>query len=206
MRKRKLVSRLVDLLLLLTLPLVTAGYWLARNYWLTGNPIYPADLPALGWVGWYQRQAMTQSPYFIPMTYWQGLADILLAVFDPRLVPLWLLALIGGWRLARPGRPSDRWVVAASALAILNIALYWFVVPYRTQQRFMLQGVALAALPLALLIDRARWLNWMAALLLAAHLLTAQNWPFSPAGQEPPWDLSPGVPNAIPGLLRTSLG
>ena len=50
-----------------------------------------------------------------------------MAVFDPRMVPLWLLALFGGWAIGRGDRPSPRWVWACSALAVANVALYWLV-------------------------------------------------------------------------------
>jgi hypothetical protein len=64
-----------------------------------------------------------------------------------------------------------------TAFAVLNVALYWLVIPYRTQQRFMLQGFGLAVVPLGCLFDRARWLRWVGAVLLGVHLLTPQSWP-----------------------------
>jgi hypothetical protein len=84
---------------------------------------------------------------------------------------------------------------------VLNVALYWLLVPYRTQQRFMLQALGVGVVPLARLFDRGRAWRGAAALLLAAHLLTHQGWPFTGPGQDPPWDLSPLIPNAIGALI-----
>src|SRR5262249_18850142 len=69
------------------------------------------------------------------------------------------------------------------------------------QQRFMLQGLGLAVMPLARLFDRARLLRAVAAIVLAAHLLTPQTWPVASREAEIPWDLSPLIPNAISPLL-----
>ena len=82
-------------------------------------------------------------------------------------------------------------------MAILNIALYWVFIPYRTQQRFMLQALGLAVVPLALLLDRSRWLRHLAVVLLGVHLVTPQGWPFAAPGDAIPWDLTPLIPNAI---------
>jgi hypothetical protein len=65
----------------------------------------------------------------------------------------------------------------------------------------MLQALGLAAVPLALLLDRGRWLRVLAAILLGMHLLTPESWPFAGPYDPIPWDLSPLVPNAIGGLI-----
>ena len=39
---------------------------------------------------------------------------------------------------------GDGWVWGISVLAMMNVASYWIFIPYRTQQRFMLQAVGLA--------------------------------------------------------------
>ena len=122
------------------------------------------------------------SAYYLPMRDWRALRDILLAVLDPRLAPL----LAGG-----PGRglglgnetqpdsgPRDRWIGSLSPpLPCSTSSSYWVCIPYRTQQRFMLQSLGLAAVPLARLLDRWRGLRIFAAVLLALHLLTPQTWP-----------------------------
>src|ERR1700694_822397 len=50
-----------DLAVVLLAPLVMAGYWYARNALLTGNPLYPLQVSALGrvWLaGWYGPEVM----------------------------------------------------------------------------------------------------------------------------------------------------
>jgi hypothetical protein len=217
--------RIVQSLVVLLVPLVTGGYWYLCNALLTGNPLYPLELRMLGRVlrpGWYAPDAMQFSPFYIPFADWRALTDTLLAVLDPRLAPLWVVALVAGWMNAASGRKSafDRtghatdgeangarsvaaarktrgWALAFGLMAILNVVLYWVVIPYRSQQRFMLQALGLAVVPLALLVDRWRWLCLLAAILLGLHLLTPQCWPFVRSDGSVPWDFSAAVPNVI---------
>jgi hypothetical protein len=180
------------------------GAWYGRNAWLTGNPLYPLQVRLLGrvWLaGWYGPEVMTLSQYYIAPGDWRALGDILLAVFDPRQLPLWAAATAGAWSLGRGRTGRDGFVWACSALAIANVATYWGVVPYRSQQRFMLQACGLLVVPLARLFDRARFLRVLAAVLLAVHLCTAQSWPFGPAERDPPWDLTSRVPSVVAPLL-----
>jgi hypothetical protein len=192
-------------LILALVPFLLVGFWYGRNAWLTGNPLYPLHIEAFGrvWLtGWYGPEAMQRSPYYLPGSDWRALIDILLAVLDPRMAPLWLLAVAGAWRVGGRARPRDGWVWVASALVILNVALYWAVIPYRTQQRFMLQALGLAALPLGRLLDRSRAWRVLAVSLLALHMLTPQGWPaVDPHAKAPPWDLSPRIPNAVPAVI-----
>jgi hypothetical protein len=190
-----------ELGLVAVLSLLPCGFWFARNALLTGNPLYPLDVPLLGWVGWYGPGVMERSQYHIPRGDVRALGDIVLSVFDPRLVPLWLAGIAGAWRIGAKRTERDGWVWLLAGLAVLNVALYWLFIPYRTQQRFFLQALGLAAVPVARLIDRAGGLRWLAFGLLAAHLLTPQGWPLAAPGREPPWDLSPVVPNGMAPLL-----
>jgi hypothetical protein len=198
-------TKIVRILALLLIPLVTGGYWYACNAILTGNPLYPLEVRLLGRTiaqGWYGPDAMRLSPYYMPFADWRALADTLFAVLDPRLVPFWLVALTGAGFFMNPSAKGKRGTVAIfSLLAILNVMLYWVFIPYRSQQRFMLQALGLAVVPLALLLDRARWICILAAILLGMHLLTPEGWPFTRADGSIPWDLSPRVPNAIGGLI-----
>ena len=181
--------------------MVMAGAWLARDAWLAGNPLYPLRVEAFGrtWLaGWYGRDAMRRSPYYLPPGDWRSLGDTVLGVIDPRLAPFWAGALAGAWAVGRRKAPEARWVWGVAALAVLNVALYWGLIPYRNQQRFMLHAVGLAAVPLALAIDRARWFRYLAAALLGVHLLTPQAWPL-----DRPWpDLTRLIPSAYPAPIE----
>ena len=186
-------------------PLATCGYWFLRDAWLTGNPLYPLDVRVMGhtlWAGWYGPDAMRTSPYYLPPGNLGALADIVLALLDPRLAPLWLLAVGGAWAVANPRTRAVRpWIVLFSILAVLNVALYWLVIPYRTQQRFMLHALGLAVVPLAATVNRGRWLRAGAAVLLGLHIVTPQTWPFPAREAAIPWDQSPLIPNAIDSLV-----
>lgn len=191
-------SLIKPLLILALGPMVMAGYWFGRNLWLTGNPLYPLQVSVLGKVwftGWYDSSVMNQSQYYIDGRDLRALVDIVLGVLDPRLTPLWLAAVLGS---AAAPRGHRGWVVLLSVLAVLNVGLYWALIPYRTQQRFMFHALGLAVVPLSVLLDRAMVVRWLAVGLLAVHLLTSQQWPFT----QPPWDMHPYIPSLLPGLLR----
>ena len=182
-------------------PLVSGGFWYLRNALLTGNPLYPLEVKVLGRSvlhGWYLPEAMRTSQYYLPVGNWRALGDILLAVMDPRLAPFWLAAVVVGPAIKPKTTDGGRRLIGIfSALAVLNVALYWLCIPYRTQQRFMLQALGLAVVPLAATLNCSRWLRHGAALLLALHLLTPQAWPFALSNGSPPWDLTPLIPNAM---------
>jgi hypothetical protein len=192
-------------LLLMTGVFLPSAYWYGRNFWLSGNPLYPLHVEVLGrvvWPGWYTSAAMRRNVmYAIPFDDWRAALDTLLAVTDPRLLPLWLAAILGAWKAGRPSSERDRLVWWCAGVAALNFGLYWAFVPYRTQQRFFLQAYGLAVAPLALLLERSRWLPWVAVVLLGLHLLTPETWPVASVDADLPWDLSPFVPSAIPGLV-----
>ena len=195
---------------------VMMAFWPIRNAAWTGNPLYPLHIEALGrvWLsGWFGPGAMTRSLYHVPRGDGRAFVDIMLGVFDPRLVPVWLAAAAGAWAVGRRHAPTavagspavDRWVWGFTALAVFNLAAYWVVIPYRTQQRFSFPAVALLALALAKLFDRARWIRAGAVALLALHLSTPHPWPFASTEADIPWDLAPMIPNAVPGLLELPL-
>jgi Dolichyl-phosphate-mannose-protein mannosyltransferase len=187
------------------LPLVTGGYWFLRNALLAGNPVYPLEVRFFGRTlleGCYGPEAMRFSQYYVPFREWRALCDTLLAVLDPRMAPLWIVALSAGWALARREDPgARRWIAVFSLMAILNVALYWVCIPYRSQQRFMLQALGVGVVPLAITLERWRWLRLLAVILLGLHLLTPQTWPLAGREASIPWDFTPLVPNAVSGPI-----
>lgn len=200
--EESLRRRLRDALILAGSALLPIVFWFGRNVWLTGNPLYPLEVRLLGWAGWFSPDAMRFSPYYLSPFDLRVFSDIVLSVIDPRLALVWAAALAGAWAIGPGGRQYARWLYLAAGLALLNVALYWLLIPYRSQQRFFLQAVGLAAIPLARLLDRGWVLRLGAAGLLGVHLLTRQTWPF-PSGVRAPWDLSTRIPNSFPGLLRS---
>jgi hypothetical protein len=194
-------TKVVRALVIALFPLVSGSYWFIRNGLLTGNPLYPLEIRVLGRTllsGWYGPEAMRTSPYYLPLADWRSLVDILLAVLDPRLVPLWIVSLTAGWTMKGSTPPATRrWAAVFALMAVLNVVLYWVCIPYRTQQRFMLQALGLAVVPLATTLDRRRWLRAAAVLLVGLHLLTPETWPFATRDQDVPWDLTRSIPNAV---------
>lgn len=187
--------------------LIPCGFWFGRSLILTGNPLYPMHVEVFGHVllrGWYKSSAMRMSQFYLPVGDWRSFGSIAFMVVDARLAPLWALGLFGAWCWGRPRSPLDRvtWILAG--LAVLNVAIYWLAIPYRTQQRFMLQALGLAAAPVALLLDRGRAWRVASVALLLIHLVTSQAWPwsaFAPPGVRPPWELSKLVPRSSAALV-----
>jgi hypothetical protein len=127
-----------------------------------------------------------------------------LQVFDPRMAPIWLAARLGSWSIGRRREQARaRWVWAFAALAAINAVIYWGIIPYRTQQRFLFPAVGMAAVPVAMLLDRAKLLRVVGVVLLALHTMTGQAWPWARFGEEQkiPWDFSPMIPNTTPGPI-----
>ena len=167
-----------QLLLLVAGLLLPSGYWYARNFWLTGNPLYPLHLEVFGhavFAGWYDRAVMDLSGYHVPTTEFGELVDRMTVVFDLRLAWLWPLALLTGCASLLTSRRGNRggflpgWL---SLLSIVHLMLFWWVVPYNTQERFLLAAFGCGLVPLARLVDRRLWLQVPLVLLLGWHLLT----------------------------------
>ena len=212
-RETKWTRRTVGILMICLIPAIPGGYWFFRNAILTGNPLYPLRVEVLNTVvlsGWYGRGAMRLSRYYIQRSRYKALADILVSTFDPRLAPFWIAALLGAWRVGRKIESADRGrmeelIWGAAILAVLNVSLYWILIPYRTQQRFMLQAVGLAAIPLAMLFDRGSIVRILGVIILYVHLLVPQSWPFR-YPDDPPWDFDKLIPNSLPALVSIRLG
>lgn len=189
---------------------LSCGYWYGRNWVRTGNPVYPANVRLLGttvFPGWYDRAAMLQSGYHIPVEQLSALAAQYCTVIDVRPNLVWprtnrpstpartLLGAIGVvhvlcWPLAiaiglvapllqarRPEqatgtRPAwDSWLLfGLSVLSLLYTGVFWWIVPYQSQQRFLFPAAALAIIPLSRLLDGRKGLQFAVLLIVAAHL------------------------------------
>jgi hypothetical protein len=150
---------------------VPAGFWYIRNTLLTGNPLYPLDQEVFGFPalhGWYRREALLTSDYHIPTTNWQALLLLLLRGLDPVLVPFWIAGVAAAVLAARRDRILPLFVVG---VGVLHIALFWWVNPYQTQDRFLFAAFGLLAVPVALLFERIPWLSIPFAALLAWHVI-----------------------------------
>jgi hypothetical protein len=172
-RRRRWLRQVVVLTAGLLLP---AGYWYLRNVILTGNPLYPLQLSLFGVTlteGWYGASAMDATAYHLPVTAWRTFAARLQLTAGSVGLALVGTGLVTGWILSlRSSRAPASWAPAmCSTLALLHGVVYWFVVPYNTQERFLLPAFALALVPLARLAAARPVVQAGLCLALVWHLL-----------------------------------
>jgi hypothetical protein len=131
-----------------------------------------ADSPG----GLVRSRGDAASQFYLPFGEWRALRHPG-GRPRPRLIPLWIASLIGAWAATNPRtRVARRWIAMFAAMAVLNVAIYWVFIPYRTQQRFMLQALGgrrptrrdPRSQPMAPLCG---------GFLLSLHVLTPQSWP-----------------------------
>jgi hypothetical protein len=158
--------------------LLPSGYWFARNLWMTGNPLYPLDV---SWfdhrilVGWYDTSAMRETAYHIRVYDWPLLESRLVYTAGPFLLGLWFMCIIAGMlaTIRTIGAEMKNDVQFLSVLAVLHVGIYWFVLPYNTQERFLLPALGVGLVPLSTWISRWPWLIWPLGLVLMGHLSMA---------------------------------
>jgi len=157
---------------------VPSGFWFARNVWMTGNPLYPLDVSCFGFrllAGWYDASAMRATAYHISLGDWPVLAKRLLYTVGPCLASLWFVCVISGavWMIRSAGKRASPEACLLSCLALLQVAIYWFVVPYNTQERFLLPALGIGLVPLSTALTSRSGLIWPVSLLLISHLFLA---------------------------------
>ncbi len=143
--------------------IVSGAPWYLRNLVVAGNPLFPAQF--LFFDGAYTRQAMLASPFRVP-----NLAAALAVsaqAFGFWLAPVGLGGMIAGLWLAWR-RSAWRWFGGVAPVAL---SWHFLVVPYNSQDRFLLWVVALALLPLAFWPDTRRG-RWALLALVPSLLLT----------------------------------
>jgi hypothetical protein len=177
-RRSSLSRRIRSLGLLLISILLPSGFWYARNMWMTGNPLYPLDL---SWfdhrilVGWYGTDAMRETAYHIRVYDWPLLGRRLVYTAGPFLLGLWFTCTIAGvlatiWTI---GKETNNAVRLMSVLALLHVGIFWFVLPYNTQERFLLPALGIGLVPLSQWVSRWPWLVWPLGLAFAGHISVA---------------------------------
>ncbi len=173
--------------------LFSVGSWYARSWWYTGNPIWPLLYPLLGGRDWdllgheylsYVLLSGVFTPQFartiagLSASYATLLSDPatmdLFQVGYGALLPLGVLGAV----LLIPSSP--RWLWQCLLVAGGWYLLWFFLVSH--QLRFLLPGIAFAALPtsyllislydgMCILLDHPRWLRHTAQVLAIGGLL-----------------------------------
>jgi hypothetical protein len=176
--------------------LIPSAFWYARNFIVTGNPLYPVELSLFGQIiadGWYATSAMRVSAYHVPVTEWRFLLERLQIVAGS--AGAWLIAagLAAGWAVARDksaAADTRRAALTCSMLAAAQLSVYWFLVPYNTQERFLLPAFALALVPFAAIAARWGWARLALPVLMSWQLLGTMIGPARPlfelSGQHAP--------------------
>jgi len=151
-RRERALKHAVTLCLGLLLP---SGYWYVRNIWITGNPVYPLQLSMFGRVladGWYTTAAMDSTAYHVPRAAWQVFIARLVLVLGATAFFIVITSLASGWMYAlrRSVNPTTRRALGlVSTLALVQTLMYWYALPYNTQERFLSPSLGLALTPLA---------------------------------------------------------
>ena len=147
---------------------VTGGFWYCRNWILTGNPLFPLDLPPL-FEGVYNRAAMMTSPFHIPQAkfllpiwihaygFWMAIAAVAGLAITIVLIVKKRVGLFDAYVLLIP------WLLAVTHFALT---------PYNSQYRFLLPAVLCSFLPIGYLEEneKNRWVGrgfWGLLLLLS---------------------------------------
>lgn len=181
---------------------VPSAYWYGRNVWLTGNPLYPLELSLFGRVfaeGWYGRSAMVATAYHVPISAWHTFVARLGLVAGGIGLALAVIGMASGWVQAlRPSTaPGARRALGLfSSVAAAQGLLYWYVVPYNTQERFLSAAFGFAFLPLAAVVAGQPMLHTLVCLLLGWQIITSLRLHDNPLAVGSPW-----VPLALPASI-----
>lgn len=175
--------------------LLTGGFFYLRNFFLTGNPVYPMAVTLLGktiFPGAFSREAMLGYIFHAPgVRYFPPIA---LSATGVKLFPLYLAALLFPMIEGVRGRLGAWWSPLFVTLSLW--LLFWNVVPYNSQYRFLIGALGFGWLGLGAL-ERGfgergrRWLDLFLGLWLLFHLF----------GRLAPLHFS-GYPVVAPPLLR----
>jgi hypothetical protein len=130
--------------------------WYARNWIITGSPIYPASLTLAGLSiarGAFDRTAMLNSVFHTNDVRLLGV--IAAHAFGPTLLVVWIpAAIVGSINLVRRRLWPDAFIVA---LPYAMLPFYWFGLPVNIDSRFLMPAIAPALVPLAFTFRGRRW-------------------------------------------------
>lgn len=172
--RRSLPVRMFGFCLLMVGLLLPSIFWFVRNLGMTGNPLYPLDVSSFNrriLVGLYDVSAMQATAYHIPVENWHVLATRLGYCLGPCLATLWFLCVLSGvlgsiWSMGKQAPVGGRLL---SLLALLHVGTYWFLIPYNTQERFLLPALGIGVVPLSRAVSLWPRLVWPLGLIFLGH-------------------------------------
>lgn len=148
-------SRTVRAFLFAMAAFATGAYPYVRNWLLTGNPIFPAQVEIFGTVlpGLFSREALLASRYHLAdfeiarSLLWDRFGAAGLGVFLGALATT-SVALIRGWRrsptAATSRQPRDHWIgMELAILGLVAVGLHFVAIPYNANTRFLFVAWAL---------------------------------------------------------------
>ncbi|MBE7440441.1 MAG: hypothetical protein HS115_18470 [Spirochaetales bacterium] len=143
--------------------LATGSFFYVRNFFWTGNPLYPAHLPLAGWTGLYDRD-FYKSHEFHEFRFYDFLTD-------PHYAPLLLLCLIVVCYhlLKKRALPS---LLPGLLLITIVFTVFYYIIPLRQLRQLMPLTVALYFLTIVA-SQKSVWLYRFMTLLLALQLVLA---------------------------------
>lgn len=153
---------------------VAGGWWYCRNWWLYGNPLFPAHLKLFGLVffnGLYDYSGLMNGTGHL--SSWRDIANGFYAEYG--IIATLLLPLgVAGWLTGILREyPRKMQFVALLSLMILWCILFCKVIPYNNQFRFMI-AVWLLSLPgcvILLALLRSLWLRISISMIIILWLV-----------------------------------
>jgi len=145
--------------------IAAGGFWLIRNYFVTGNPLFPLDMPPF-FHGLYNKSAMTKSVFHIPNI--------------KSIPPVWIHAY-GFWMFICASLAFLLSIILIVKKKIKGFGIYvilmpvfltiigFIMIPYNSQFRFLLPAVFLSFISFAFFENRSptKWVFRSIWMLLA---------------------------------------
>lgn len=174
--------------------MIRSGYHLPVGQWGLFLERFAAviDVRVLG--GFHTTRAGEESSQF-----YAGLLDILallhLSIWPVAMVTGIVMSMVPAGDPFLVARRRTVWLMVWMSTGL--IVVYWFVLPYQSQQRFLFPAVGLSVVPLSLMLERVRYAKSIVILVIAGHVFL----PISPQSNRPGMVLPPSLNEVSPGAF-----
>lgn len=144
--------------ILTSFTLFISGYWYIRNFLLTGSILYPASLKIFTITlmeGAYDRSAMLNSIFHLNKL--SDLIKMIFLAFGSRFIILVIIPFIIS--IINSVRKGDLISSYIFLIPIVIILIYWFIIPYNSEYRFLFPAVGVSSLYFSYAIDNSKKLE-----------------------------------------------